>query len=193
MLNLNIEKFKSNLALHHQLYPDLPLQDVMLESLLERSITDFVEHNVGSHSIGFDFVIKGNKVSVKSGRFVSKDNRLKFSSHRTTAQKTIEEKIEFVNDTHYDYQYIFAKVDDWKKTKQYKLFVFNKQQLDIDGIKFIESDTGWTGENDKMIVKIMKSLSDQVWFNIDLNNIKPLETIEFGVPQYDLEWLSNQH
>ena len=84
-------------------------------------------------------------------------------------------------------------MDDWKKTKQYKLFVFNKQQLDIDGIKFIESDTGWTGENDKMIVKIMKSLSDQVWFNIDLNNIKPLETIEFGVPQYDLEWLSNQH
>ena len=36
-------------------------------------------------------------------------------------------------------------------------------------------------------------MSDQVWYTINLNKIKPLKIIDFNVPQYDLEWLSNGH
>jgi hypothetical protein len=33
-------------------------------------------------------------------------------------------------------------------------------------------------------------LSDQVWYTINLNNLKPLYFKDFNVPQHNLEYLS---
>jgi hypothetical protein len=193
MIDLNIAKFKKNLELHHDLYPEIPLDNKLLESIFERSLFGDVKHDTGSHSIGYDLIVSNKKISVKSGKYKSNRNLLIFSSHRTTSHNTIEEKVKFIDEDHFDYQYNFAKVDDWKKTKAYKLIVFKKEQLKVGELNFEKNDSGWLGENDNIRVSIKEKMSDQVWYTINLNKIKPLKIIDFNVPQYDLEWLSNGH
>jgi hypothetical protein len=60
-------------------------------------------------------------------------------------------------------------------------------------LNFEENDSGWLGQNDNIKVGIRKTMSDQVWYTINLNNVKPLKIMDFSVPQYDLEYLSNEH
>jgi hypothetical protein len=193
MIDLNLAKFKKNLELHHSLYPDIALDSKMLESIFERSLFGDVKHDTGSHSIGYDLIVSNKKISVKSGKYNTNKNHLTFSSHRTTTHNTIDEKVKFIDEHHFDYQYNFAKVGKWIKTKSYKLIVFKKEQLKVGDLKFEENDSGWLGQNDNIKVGIRKTMSDQVWYTINLNNVKPLKIMDFSVPQYDLEYLSNGH
>jgi hypothetical protein len=203
MIDLNNSKFyqifEKYLEGYHNLFPNIPLQDNHLESIIEKSFIETeeiqnVDHTPLSHSIGYDLSIKQNninsKISIKSGKYNSKNNTLIFSSYRTTSYKTINEKIDFINKNHFDYQINFSKKDVWDKTKEYKFLVFSKEQFKINNLEFKEDESGWLTENEYIKINIRKSMSDQVWYTVNLNKTKPLFLKSFNTPQHNLEWLS---
>ena len=203
MIDLNNSKFyqifEKYLESYHNLFPNIPLQDNHLESIIEKSFIETeeiqnVDHTPLSHSIGYDLSIKQNninsKISIKSGKYSSKNHTLIFSSYRTTSYKTINEKIDFINKNHFDYQINFCKKDIWDKTKEYKFLVFSKEQFKINNLEFKEDESGWLTENEYIKINIRKSMSDQVWYTVNLNKTKPLFSKSFNTPQHNLEWLS---
>jgi len=203
MIDLNYnefcENFEKNLYEYHKLFIDIPLTSVHLEQLIKQALTNIkntqnITHKIDSHSSGVDLILKQNndtfKISIKSGAYNSKKNLLNFSSYRTTTFKTINEKINFINQEHSDFQINLAKKDNWNKTKQYRLFVFDSKQFLLKNLNFKEDESGWFNKNEQFEIIIRKKLSDQVWYTINLNNLKPLYFKDFNVPQHNLEYLS---
>lgn len=191
------ENFENKLEHYHNLFPDNMLSGEHLETLfkqcfLKNTEIKHIEHKEGSHKKQ-DYIITtkdniNSKISIKSGTI--KNNLLTFSSYRTTSYKTIEEKLNYIDKNHYDYQLNLAKKHPWKKTKEYVLMLFKEEQFKIKDLKFIESEKCWTGQNHNFVVKINKSQSDQLWYTVNLNNVKPLFLKIFNTPQHNLEWLS---
>ena len=189
------ENFENKLEKHHNEHPDIALSGVYLESLIrqcfEKNKEINIKHEAESHK-KYDYMItKDNnnlKISVKSG--VIKNNILTQSSYRTTTYATIKEKLDFINQNHYDFQLNLAKKYPWKKTKEYVLMLFKEEQFKLNDINFLEYKKYWTGQNENFVVNINKAQSDQLWYKVNLNNVKPIFSKTINTPQYNLYRLS---
>ena len=191
------ENFENKLEQYHNLFPDNMLSGEHLESLfkqcfLKNKEIKHIEHEEGSHK-KHDYIIRKKdnsslKISIKSG--VIKNNILTQSSYRTTTYATIREKLDYINQNHYDFQLNLAKKDPWKKTKEYVLMLFKEEQFKLNDINFLEYKKCWTGQNENFVVNINKSQSDQLWYKVNLNNVKPIFSKTFNTPQYNLYRLS---
>lgn len=171
---------------HSELYPMLPVKAEQFESLF--SVVTKSKWEPNNHGTNEDMIteIRGmEKPSLKSGTI--ENNVLKISSHRTTKFKTLQDKIEFLKSRTYD-SYVCLARPNSDKPHYYKLIYFNKNIINYDSLNWVDtydkkngSHSGWFGrDNDCTItVKIVKSMSHQVWVTIDLNKTTILQEYDF--------------
>jgi hypothetical protein len=109
------------LALHHSVYKQ-PAKGEYLEELVSKA-TKHTELNneyiQGSHKVGEDQKIDGYRISNKSGALKPDGkgkwaNSLKINGSRTSKYKSLESKLNFLSDDHYDFTLCCARIkSEW--------------------------------------------------------------------------------
>jgi hypothetical protein len=179
LTNSVIEEIKNRISKHHELY-DSKISSTLWEEILYKS---FIKNNMNStwnmygHQSGSDVECEGKQISCKSGVIKGKKiKKLCISSYRTTSLKTIQEKIEYLDKKHEDV--IFSLVfDDCK----YKIFVFIQPK--VGNLEWNETKGQWKTIDKETWneYKISKSMSDQFWMNLSIDNWN-----KWGIKIYDL-------
>lgn len=174
-----IEEIKNRIVKHHELY-DSKISSTLWEEILYKS---FKLNNLKcswkmyGHQSGSDVECEDIKISCKSGIIKGKKlKKLSISSYRTTSLKTIEEKLNYLDQKHEDV--IFSLVQDQEK---YKMFIF--VQPKVSQLNWNETKGQWKAI-DKLLwneFKISKSMSDQFWMNLSLDHWN-----NWGIKIYDL-------
>jgi hypothetical protein len=180
LLDSQIKKLGDLLGLHSQVYPKLPVKAEQFESLFSSATESVWTPN--NHNPNEDMITEVHSMirpSLKSG--VIKNGYLTISSHRTTSYKTLQEKLDFLSSRTYD-SYVCLSRRDGEKIHKYQLIYFPKNIINFNSLTWVDTynkkgeKSGWEGINqDKSIeVKIVKSMSHQVWIKIDINLITVL-------------------
>lgn len=174
-----IEEIKSRITKHHELY-DSKITSTLWEEILHKS---FIKNSMNStwnmygHQSGSDVECDGTQISCKSGTIKGKKiKKLSISSYRTTSLKTIEEKISYLDKEHEDI--IFSLVFDNEK---YSIYTF--VQPKVGNLEWNETKGQWKAIDKEMWneFKISKSMSDQFWMNLSIDNWN-----KWGIKVYDL-------
>jgi len=160
----------------------LPMMAELWEETLVRSMEDIglkpEWDNDRSHKVGEDIKEETfGRISCKSGSLTK--NGVKFNGSRTTKFKTIDEKIEFLSESHDDVYFLLAKnVKDMKeKNFKYKLVVFDSSEVKVNKLIWEEKISkngnlsGWKGTG-SFDAEINRSMSDQLWTTIPFEKIK---------------------
>ena len=178
---------------HHKLYR-FPVKAELWEDIWDQIINGWNSNwNGGSHSSGADVISEGkNKVRFqnKSGDVNLNKNSIKWNGHRTTKHKTIQDKIDFISQDHYDYYVMLGRnKKEWDNgIIRYYLLVFNSDKIDYTNLDWKETFNkdnevnGWSGKNSNLSysAKISKSMSDQLWTESDIDYLGKLYTIDIG-------------
>lgn len=175
-----IEKITEKLKLHHTLYR-CPVNGNYFEDIFDSCINDTSDTwTWGSHSSGADVIgPDGIRYQNKSGMIDFKSNTLRWSGHRTTTHKTLEEKINFISEKHCDKYAMLARNDlEWDNNIQrYYFFMIDASIIDYKALNWTErlskksnDVVGWVGEspNVKYTAKIDIATSHQLWTTVDL-------------------------
>lgn len=179
--NTVLNHIKDRINQHHKLYKTLPVKDIYWEYILSNSLKDanFVcKWDPESHDAGKDIVVDGLKykrISCKSGMLSyskrkKKITKLKISGFRTTSQKTLEEKLNYIDNNHEDIVYSLSSTL-FKSHKKYVLTIFTPPKF--KDLTWTESYTKKNKVNYKssklngVYAKILSSCSDQLWYWID--------------------------
>jgi len=175
-----IEEIKERIKKHHELY-DNKVSSTLWEEILHKS---FLKNNLKSdwnmngHGAGTDVKCEDISISCKSGVIKGKKiKKLNISSYRTTSLKTIQEKINYLDQKHEDI--IFSLVHDSQK---YKIFVFIQPK--VSNLIWTETKGQWKAvdkDNTWNEFKISKSMSDQFWMNLSMDHWD-----KWGIKVYDL-------
>lgn len=175
-----IEEIKTRIKKHHELY-DNKVSSTLWEEILYKSFKSNnlnTYWNMGGHGAGTDVKCENINISCKSGVIKGKKiKKLSISSYRTTSLKTIQEKINYLDQKHEDI--IFSLVHDGQK---YKIFVLIQPK--VSGLNWIETKGQWKAvdkDNTWNEFKISKSMSDQFWMNLSMDNWD-----KWGIKIYDL-------
>lgn len=141
----------------------------MFEELLSSSLREVskldIEWRVGSHTTGKDVKFNGIRISCKTG-VVNKSGILTLSGSRTGRHKTIEEKVNFISLSHDDVIVTLSECGD-----KYKMFFIPSNLLYFGKpLEWSYKITHWKFDGDIMSCKIKRSMSDQLWMNIDTNH-----------------------
>lgn len=168
----------NKLSIHHSVYR-LPCTSEYLEELIANSLSELGFENDWqpnrSHSVSVDMTIsEGPSISVKSGIYDIKNNRLKFSGSRLGKYNTIEDMIEHVVDTSADVYVCLAKADqDWSSIpekndiKRYYLFVFDKSCIDYNSSAWYKKGEIFCLDAIGLSAYIRPSMSYQLWTKVD--------------------------
>lgn len=166
--SLFFSNMERNIKKFHSLFKYNKLSGIFLEEIISNSLQHIKhEWTCNSHKSKYDInILRDDKdftISVKSGML--KNNILTLSSFRTTKYKTLKGKLKFINNHHSDIILSVPYVDDI-----YYMFVLPKSIL--------KTDKTWTkvGNNyylkdNKVDMRIMHSMSDQLWYKIHLDNV----------------------
>jgi hypothetical protein len=109
------------LALHHSVYKQ-PSTGTYLEELVSKATKHTELNNEyihGSHKVGEDQKIDGYRISNKSGVLQPDGkgkwaNSLKINGSRTSKYKSLESKLNFLSDDHYDFTLCCARIEsEW--------------------------------------------------------------------------------
>jgi hypothetical protein len=174
-----IEEIKQRIIKHHELY-DSKISSILWEEILYKSLIKNnlkSEWNMGGHGVGTDVKCEDISISCKSGVIKGKKiKKLNISSYRTTSLKTIEEKVNYLDQKHEDI--IFSLVNH---NNEYKIYVFVQPQ--VGQLLWKETKGQWKSidSNTWNEFKISKSMSDQFWMNLSLDHWNM-----WGVKIYDL-------
>jgi hypothetical protein len=181
-LNLNREEFAEKLKTEHiQPFHDkyiVPITAELWENMLFLTLKSLgfdISWKCASHQVGTDLTIhkfdEHLNISAKSGT-IDKDKRLKnVSSYRTTKYKTLQDKIDYITESHQDYYFCLAKKTPFVENPIYYLYIFENDNVDFtSGIwteKYNKSNnhTGWNYETENVKAEIKKGTSDQLWIN----------------------------
>lgn len=171
-----IDGITKRIETHHTLY-DTPVSGILWEEILFKSFLELKRckpnaWSSGSHRVGADIinVKKWGDISCKSG--VLANNRLKFSGSRTTQYKTIEEKVEFFSTKKEDNYFCLSRNPrDWEVGKKIYYFCFFPH-IEYGKLDWETNSGGWGAVNESMSCTINKSMSDQLWTDISIKNIK---------------------
>jgi len=179
-------KFGELIRKHTELYPNLPVKAENFESLISSVIG--CEWKPNNHNQNADIIteIDGlRRPSLKSG--IIKNNTLTISSHRTTKYKTLQGKLNFLDNRTYDSYLCLSRPHESDIIHSYHLIYFEKNLINFNSLNWHETinkhnnHSGWEGHNDdkSIVVKIIKSMSDQVWITLNLNLVNTLMSYEF--------------
>jgi len=171
-----LENIKKRIRLHHQLYETLPIKDKYWEYTLSNSFKDAnftCKWDPESHSAGKDLTVEGLKykrISCKSGMLrygkrKKKITKLKISGFRTTALKTLDEKINYIDGNHEDIVFSLSS-SFFKSQRKYVLTIFTPPKF---------RDLTWTKKNNNykssklngVTASILDACSHQLWYELD--------------------------
>jgi hypothetical protein len=171
-----LENIKKRIRLHHQLYETLPIKDKYWEYTLSNSFKDAnftCKWDPESHSAGKDITVEGLKykrISCKSGMLrygkrKKKITKLKISGFRTTALKTLDEKINYIDGNHEDIVFSLSS-SFFKSQRKYVLTIFTPPKF---------RDLTWTKKNNNykssklngVTASILDACSHQLWYELD--------------------------
>jgi hypothetical protein len=164
MISDIIPKLTEKLHAHHALY-SLPctaeyLEELVSDALKEGGIDNDWEPN-RSHRVSTDMESDIGSISVKSG--IVRDGYLRFSGSRLGKYKTIEERIDHIQNTRSDHYICLAKTNSFNPQLQvYQLFIFNKGTVDYSGT-WQSFDNQDLLINEHMQAFIVHSMSSQLW------------------------------
>ena len=129
----------------------------------------------GSHQVGRDVVIDDHRMSMKSTRLCSSD-LLEFSSYRTTSLKTLQEKIAFMGQSHFDQLLCLARIEPDPIIDYHLLDV--AYDIPYGDLARSEDAINYTGVQGDTKVTIRKSRSDQVLITLPITRATTLATFE---------------
>lgn len=171
-----LEHIKKRIKLHHQLYETLTIKDKYWEYTLSNAFKDanfICKWDPESHDAGKDIVVEGLKykrISCKSGMLryskrKKKITKLKISGFRTTALKTLEEKLNYIDGNHEDVVFSLSS-SFFKSQRKYVLTIFVPPKF---------KDLTWTKKSDNyksstlngVTASILDACSHQLWYELD--------------------------
>ena len=171
-----LQNIKNRIRLHHQLYETLPVKDKYWEYTLSNSFKDAnfkCKWDPDSHDAGKDITVEGLKykrISCKSGMIrygkrKKKITKLKISGFRTTAFKTLDEKLNYIDGNHEDVVFSLSS-SFFKSQRKYVLTIFVPPKF---------KDLTWTKKNDNyksskfngVTASILDACSHQLWYELD--------------------------
>jgi len=171
-----LENIKKRIRLHHQLYETLPIKDKYWEYTLSNSFKDAnfkCKWDPDSHNAGKDITVEGLKyerISCKSGMIrygkrKKKITKLKISGFRTTALKTLDEKLNYIDGNHEDVVFSLSS-SFFKSQRKYVLTIFTPPKF---------RDLTWTKKNNNykssklngVTASILDACSHQLWYELD--------------------------
>lgn len=166
----------NQIKLHHSIYKT-PIDGIYFEELINNGLKHFgIETDWNpldkSHKQGVDIC----GYSLKTCRIKSK--KFSITSFRTTSQKTLEDKINYINNIGTEIDgYVVCMKEFSQKTNYIKYHIYQFDHgidfLDINNYKFEQITTGYSGVYNGTTAKITYSMSHQLIFsNISLEKIK---------------------
>jgi hypothetical protein len=182
---------ETKLYQHHQIYR-IPVKAEAWEDLVDQVMNkENSKYTAFNHSTGHDlnFELDNNKFLPQLKTGTIKDNKLIFSSHRLGRFETIEEKLDFLENVNYDSFLFLSRNDSEIWDKNYFINYINKEIFDYKNFKWIETIgkkgkyknrvSGWEGisKDGKIKCKITKSMSHQLWVEVDLSLINFVKKI----------------
>jgi hypothetical protein len=176
---LVLQEIKNRISKHHQLY-DSKISSTLWEEILYKSFLSSglnASWEMYGHGSGCDVVCEGVQISCKSGVIKGKKvKKLAISSYRTGSHKTIQDKLNFLDEKHEDV--IYSLVHDGDK---YKIFTFT--QPNVSSLEWTETKSQWKAVNKETWneFSIRKKMSDQFWMNLSLDKWDT-----WGIKIYDL-------
>jgi len=187
-----IKVIEKNIKSFHTLLSQ-PITGTVWEELLSTSFTQIGYETTwkpdNSHKVGEDMRIislENSRISCKSG--VIKYNKthklgecVQFSSSRTTSFKTLEEKLEHLSKSHYDYHFMLSKNDKFDGT--YKLLIIKASDCNVGDLEW---ESNKNGKADDYVSKvggpfkatITGSMSGQLWVTLPLTRVEYIFDIE---------------
>jgi len=187
-LNEDLQKLTDAVTTRVHMYHSMfnqPLTGTYWEELLSKSFEDTglvtSWEPIISHKVGEDMKIEGfldSRISCKSGVF--KNNRthkmgpcVEFSSSRTTSQKTLNEKLEHLAKSHYDYHFLLTKNDTFDKT--YELLIVKATMCNVKDLTWKPNKNGKEGDyvsvDGPFKGTITNSMSGQLWVTLPLHRV----------------------
>ena len=197
-INDLVKEIKGKLTHHHELYR-FPVKAELWEDIFDQVINPNSDKwEGGGHSVGADVIAendlrygifpKGSRIQNKSGSINLKNQTIKWNGHRTTSHKTIEEKVDFISQSHYDFYVMLGRVKkEWDQGKKvYHLIIFDSDKIDYSKLKWEEKMskdnskvTGWKGIGElPYSADITISTSHQLWTTANLNYLGTSYRIE---------------
>lgn len=169
----------NQIKLHHSIYKT-PIDGIYFEELINNGLTHFgIETDWNpldkSHKQGVDIC----GYSLKTCRIKSK--KFSITSFRTTSQKTLEDKINYINNIGNEIDgYVVCMKEFCKKTNDLKYLIYQFDHgidfLDINNYKFEQTESGYSGKFGNYVAKITYSMSHQLIFtNLEIDKIKQNE------------------
>ena len=166
------------------------LTDLVLEELISFALEDSGNKHIydsGSHKKGSDIIINNNGFSIKSSK--SKNGKISISSFRLTRfGDNLKEMTKFIDNDgkNFDKYLVLSRSDNKNKIK-YTFYLLPSTIFSATKMKWVEklnkkgSVSGWnTICNDNVNLKIVKSMSSQLWIEIKTEYIKDFILFEIS-------------
>lgn len=171
-------KMQERLRLHHSIYMTL-CKDSYLEENFHRSLQALGIPSVwtpGNHNVKFDIQISGlaPDIGVKSGTLEHTKNLVSYSGSRLGSHKTIQDKISFLEKNKPHFTFFMSEK---KNSSSYYFSVLQNSKICYD-VKWTETNSGYHAKTDGYSLKIQKSMSWQLWSEIDLRLLSYIKEIE---------------
>jgi hypothetical protein len=186
-----LDLFEQRLKQHHEIYR-IPVKAETWEDLADQVInqenSNFVPFN---HSTGHDlnFEISKNNFFTQLKTGIIKNNKLVFSSHRLGRFETLEQKLDFLEEVDYDSFLFLSRNESDVWDKKYYINYLDKKDINYKNLswkeiigkrgKYKNRISGWEGisTDGKIKCSITKSMSHQLWVEIDTSLIKLIKKI----------------
>lgn len=191
-MNTLVMMIKKNIKTFHTVLRQ-PITGTIWEEILANSFSDIGYATTwkpdNSHKIGEDMRIVDfthSRISCKSG--VRKNNRshnlgqcVEYSGSRTTSCKTLEEKLEHLSKSHYDYQFMLSKSDRFDGT--YKLIIIRPDMCDVTDLEWEPNKNGNPNDYVSKVGgpfkgRITGSMSGQLWVTVPLKRVSHMFDIQ---------------
>jgi len=164
---------------HHSIYKT-PIDGIYFEELINNGLEYFgIETDWNpldkSHKQGVDIC----GYSLKTCRL--KNKKFSITSFRTTSQKTLDDKLKYINEIGDGITgYVVCMKEFDKKTTDLKYMIYQFDHgidfLDVTNYSWKQTDSGYTGTFENYIAKITYSMSHQLIFsNLELEKIQKNE------------------
>ena len=174
------DKFSEYLQTYTQMFRKIPLKGEHFEELFVNTILSLgysCDWTANSHKIGEDVRLEdGQRISLKSCRLPKKSETwIEYSSFRTTRQKTIEEKISYLDTSHYDRLICLARKDTISSTE----YILKEmvQPFAFSDMKWSEDEINFVGIHPEGKAVIRKSRSHQLLMFVPPKNAITIHSI----------------
>ena len=182
---MDLNEFNEKLKKHIDFRLDqskIKITDLVLEELISFAMEDSENDHLyesGSHKKGGDISTDNESYSIKSSKI--QNGKLNISSFRLTRyDNDIDAMIYFIDNDgkNFDKYFVLARNETVDQIK-YSFYILPSNVFTATDMKWVDTKnkkdkiTGWnTIDNDDVKLKIVKSMSNQLWIEINTDFVK---------------------